>query len=50
MYDVLGLTKDASEADIRKAYRKLAREHHPDKGGDAEKFKKVQEGVGGNGG
>jgi len=43
MYEVLGLTKDASEADIRKAYHKLARLHHPDKGGDPEKFKKVQE-------
>ena len=43
MYDVLGLTKDATTDDIKKAYRKLAREHHPDKGGDAEKFKKVQE-------
>ena len=43
MYDILGLTKDASEAEIRKAYHKLARLHHPDKGGDPEKFKKVQE-------
>ena len=43
MYGVLGLTKDASPEEIKKAYRKLAREHHPDKGGDAEKFKKVQE-------
>jgi DnaJ family protein A protein 2 len=43
MYDVLGLTKDASTSDIKKAYHKLAREHHPDKGGDPEKFKKVQE-------
>ena len=42
-YEVLGLTKSASQEEIKKAYRKLAREHHPDKGGDAEKFKKVQE-------
>jgi DnaJ-class molecular chaperone len=43
MYEVLGLTRDATASDIKKAYHKLAREHHPDKGGDAEKFKKVQE-------
>ena len=42
-YEVLGVPKDAQDQDIKKAYRKLAREHHPDKGGDAEKFKKVQE-------
>ena len=42
MYDVLGLGKGASDVDIKKAYRKLAREHHPDKGGDAEQFKKIQ--------
>lgn len=42
-YDVLGLDRNASQDDVKKAYRKLAREHHPDKGGDPEKFKKVQE-------
>src|SRR5262249_3457113 len=30
LYDTLGVKKDATEAEIKKAYRKLAREHHPD--------------------
>ena len=46
-YKTLGLEKGASEEDIRKAYRKLARKHHPDLNpGDKaaeEKFKQVQE-------
>ena len=42
-YSVLGLNPNASDADVKKAYRKLASKHHPDKGGDIEQFKKVQE-------
>jgi len=40
-YDVLGVAKDANVAEIKKAYKKLAMTHHPDKGGDPEKFKEV---------
>lgn len=42
MYAVLGVDKNASQEEIRKAYRKLAMTHHPDKGGDAETFKNIQ--------
>jgi DnaJ-class molecular chaperone len=46
-YQTLGVERDAGEDDIRKAYRKLARKHHPDLNpGDKaaeDRFKKVQE-------
>ena len=42
-YDVLGVKKDASADDIKKAFRKLARKHHPDVGGSEEKFKEINE-------
>jgi len=42
-YKTLGVDKSASQEDIKKAFRKLAHEHHPDKGGNAEKFKEASE-------
>lgn len=43
-YKTLGVDKNASEDDIKKAYRKLAHKYHPDKaGGDANKFKEINE-------
>jgi DnaJ-class molecular chaperone len=42
LYKTLGLERNASLADIKDAYKRAARQHHPDKGGDAETFKKVQ--------
>lgn len=42
-YKILGLGKSASPDEIKKAYRRLAQEHHPDKGGNQEKFKEINE-------
>lgn len=40
-YEILGVERTASPEEIKKAYRKLAVKHHPDKGGDQEKFKEI---------
>ncbi|KAL6523794.1 DNAj domain protein [Orobanche hederae] len=40
-YEVLGVPKNASADDLKKAYRKSAIKNHPDKGGDPEKFKEI---------
>lgn len=42
-YDILGVSKSASTDEIKRAYRKKAHQHHPDKGGESEKFKEVNE-------
>jgi len=41
-YQTLGVNKTSTPAEIKKAYRRLAMKHHPDKGGDEKKFKEIQ--------
>jgi molecular chaperone DnaJ len=42
-YDTLGVSKTSTKEEIKKAYRRLALTHHPDKGGDVNTFNKIQE-------
>ena len=42
-YETLGISEKATADEIKKAYRKLASQHHPDKGGDKVKFQEIQQ-------
>jgi curved DNA-binding protein CbpA len=41
-YATLGVAKTATADEIKRAFRKLASQHHPDKGGDTQKFQEIQ--------
>lgn len=42
-YDILGVAKNATPEEIKKAFKKKAMQHHPDKGGNADQFKQINE-------
>lgn len=45
-YELLNLQRTATKEQIKKAYKEIARKNHPDKGGDPERFKKINEAYG----
>lgn len=42
-YSILGINRNASTEEIKKAYRSMAMKHHPDRGGDEKRFKEIEE-------
>ena len=42
-YEMLGISKNASQEEVKKAFHRLAHKHHPNKGGDEKKFKEINE-------
>ena len=42
-YQTLGVPRNASDSDLKKAYKKASMQHHPDRGGDEAKFKEINE-------
>jgi len=42
-YDILGVAENATDKDIKEAFKGLAKKHHPDRGGDEKKFKEINE-------
>ena len=42
-YSILGVNRDASDKELKSAYKKASMQHHPDRGGNEEKFKQINE-------
>ena len=42
-YDILGVNRQASDKELKQAYKKASMQHHPDRGGDEDTFKKINE-------